>query len=237
MLVTGCGSSSSSAADPGPTASTEAASAPASDATEATASDAPTEAVDTPSETPSDESSAPSANEFTDASTGVSLTVPDGYVLVTSSAEAAEKLPDALKATANSAAVIEKIKQSLDGGVSMVALQETTDGPPDNISLGKGDADELSNPADITTTTFQDKVRDTVTQGGATDVQVEAAEVGGKPAVHATYSLTSGTTVLAGQQYYIASGDKKILVLTISAGTADRAQEAATAVVDSTKFA
>ena len=237
VLVAGCGSSGSDSSTGGlPVVSSEASSAPATESAEPTPSETPSEPSESPSEEPTESPSASAdGTEFTDADSGTSFSVPDDFVLVTTSAEAASKLPDVFKTATDGQERIQKIQQQLAASTLMFAVRAEEGRFNDNIGLQKTSASGLTDPDQIASSSFKVKARQALTTAGATNVQIEDSKIGGRTAVHVTYRLNTTPNVY-GQQYYVSAGDEKVYILTVSAGTSARAESETSTVVDSWKF-
>ncbi len=239
VLVAGCGSSGSDSSGSLPVVSSEASSAPASVTPEPSETESPSETptedpTESPSDTPSESTSA-DGNEFTDSASGLSLKVPDDYVLVTTAAEAKSKLPAVFETATDGADRITKIQQQLAASTVFFAVAPADDSFNDNIGLQKTDASGLTDPAQIQSASFKVKAREALTNAGATAVTLVDTELGGKPAVHVTYTLNT-TPAVSGQQYYVSAGDEKVYILTVSAGSKARSEAAASTVTDSWTF-
>lgn len=116
--------------------------------------------------------------------------------------------------------------EPMDGAL-ITALAPTAGGVIDNISLKIVPAD-LSGPAPIDSPAFIAKTTEALCGRGASNITATATTIAGSPAVSLAYEI--GTTPVYGVQLHVP-GNGHVLVLTVTAGTAERAQSAA-AVID-----
>ena len=111
-------------------------------------------------------------------------------------------------------------------GTRMFARAPPVDGVVDNISLKVVPA-ELSEPAAIQTPAFVAKVTEALCGQGASNFTAGATTVCRQSAVSVSYEI--GATPVYGVQLYIPH-TAHVLILTVTAGTAERAQSHAAAI-------
>lgn len=223
-LAAGCGSSggSGSGSFTGPSASASATSTlepPSSSASSAPQTESPF-ASTTPT------ASANALRDFHDAATGLSLSVPVGYVLATTPAEAAARFPAVLGLGSDVATRLADAESRLKSTTVMIAFHPPIGGVSDNVGLIKLANDAPSDPAEIQSSAFQRQVRTSLTGVGAKDIRFTETKVDGQPAQQVDYAITpsNGATVF-GRQFYLAV-KSDVFVVTVTAGTAARAAAA-----------
>ena len=226
-LAAGCGSSGSGTVQgPAPTAAASSASPTEFPGPSSSLSDSPT-----PTTTPSD-----SLRDFNDSTSGISLTVPVGYVIATTPAEAASRFPRVLGSGSDVPGKISDAQSRLRKNTIMIAFHAPIRGLSDNVGLLKIAGSAPSDPAEIQSLSFQSQARTSLTGVGAKNIQFSDTKLGGVPAEQVEYSIAStGGSTVYGEQFYV-SGDSDVFILTVTAGTADRAQSAADDIAGSWTF-
>jgi hypothetical protein len=222
-LAAGCGSSggSGSIATPSPSASASA-SPSATDSSSST----PSASASNPFASASTSTGAEGLRDFHDASTGLSLTMPVGYVVATTPAEAAARFPAVLGTGSGVAQQITDSQSRLKNNTVMIAFHPPVSGVSDNVGLIKLAGEAPSDPTQIQGSVFAGQVRSSLTSVGAKNIKFTNTKVGGQPAERIEYAITpSGAATVYGRQFYLAE-KKDIFVVTVTAGTAARAAAA-----------
>ncbi len=167
---------------------------------------------------------------------GIRLTVPEGYVIATTAAEAAERFPDVLGTDAEARSKISDAQTRLRKNTIMIAFHPPLGGLSDNIGLLKIDGAAPSDPGEIQSPSFQASARKSLTGAGAKNIEFTDTKIGGSPAEQVTYTITVGSsTPVNGEQFYVA-GDTDVFILTVTAGTQTRTEAAASEIADSWEF-
>ena len=227
-LATGCGASGGGTVQgPAPTATPSSASP--------TEFPGPSSSLSaSPSATPT-ESSNP-LRDFHDDASGISLTVPVGYVIATTPAEAASRFPAVLGTGSDVPGKISDAQARLRKNTIMIAFHAPIGGLSDNVGLLKIAGAGPSDPAEIQSLAFQSQARTSLTGVGAKNIKFSGTKLGGVPAEQVEYSISStGGSTVNGQQFYVAR-DTDVYILTITGGTADRAQSAVDEITSSWTF-
>ncbi len=226
-LAAGCGSSGGGSVLGSPASPTPSASSTDFPGPSSSVSDSPT---------PSPTGTFNSLRDFRDAASGISLTVPIGYVIATTPAEAAARFPAVLGNGSDVAGKISDAQARLRKTTAMIAFHAPISGLSDNIGLLKIAGAAPSDPAQIQSLSFQSQARTSLTGVGAKGIQFTDTKLGGVPAEQVNYSIasTGGSTVF-GEQFYV-SGASDVFILTVTAGTSDRASSAADDITSSWTF-
>jgi hypothetical protein len=215
-LAAGCGSSSGggSVASPSPSSTTSAAPS------EIVSSAAPSASG------PFSSASATDLRDFRDASTGLSLTMPVGYVVATTPAQAAARFPTVLGLGSGVSQQVTDAETRLKNNTIMIAFHPPISGVSDNVGVIKLADEAPSDPTQIQSSVFVSQVRTSLGGVGAKNIKFTDTTIGGQPAEQIDYSITptDGGRVY-GRQFYLAQ-KKDIFVVTVTAGTAARAAAA-----------
>ena len=221
-LAAGCGSSSGGGSIASPSASTASSATPsATDSSPASSASATS-----PFSSASASTGAGGLRDFHDAATGVSLTMPMGYVVATTPAQAAARFPAVLGTGSGVAQQISDSETRLKNTTIMIAFRPPIGGVSDNVGVIKLSGEAPSDPTQIQSSVFVGQVRSSLTNVGAKNIRFTDTKVGGQPAEQIEYSITpTGSGTVYGRQFYLAE-KKDIFVVTVTAGTAARATAA-----------
>jgi hypothetical protein len=221
-LAAGCGSSSGGGSIASPSASTATSSTPSA----ADSSTSASPAASNPFSSASAPASAGGLRDFHDAATGVSLTMPVGYVVATTPAQAAARFPAVLGTGSGVSQQVSDAETRLKNNTIMIAFHAPISGVSDNVGVIKLSGEAPSDPAQIQSSVFVGQVRSSLTNVGAKNIRFTDTRIGGQPAEQIDYSITpTGAGTVYGRQFYLAE-KKDIFVVTVTAGTAARAAAA-----------
>jgi hypothetical protein len=223
-LAAGCGSSGGGGSIASPSASSSASASPT--ATEPSTAESSSAAPSDPFGSASASTGADALRDFHDATTGLSLTMPVGYVAATTPAQAAARFPVVLGTGSGVAQQVNDAQTRLKNTTIMIAFHRPINGVSDNVGVIKLAGEAPSDPTQIQSSVFVGQVRSSLNNVGAKNIRFTDTKIGGEPAEQIEYSITpSGAGTVFGRQFYLA--DKKdIFVVTVTAGTAARAAAA-----------
>jgi hypothetical protein len=183
-----------------------------------------------PSSTAVSTSASPSAYRY--SADGLHFLLPAGWVVATTPAEAAARLPGVLGSNPNTDDLVTTAQSRLGKSTLMIAYAPRAGGVNDNASLDRNPNAGLPSPAQVQSADVQAQLRTTLEGIGAKDFRFAAATVGGQPAEQVSYTVTPASSrPIYGIQYYIAGKGDVLFVLTVSAGSTQRAASAARAIV------
>jgi hypothetical protein len=229
-LAAGCGSSGGGGSIATPSASASASASPS-----ATVSSSAAPSASNPFSSASESTSPASLRDFHDAASGLSLTMPVGYVVATTPAQAAARFPAVLGLGSGVAQQITDSQSRLKNNTIMIAFHPPVSGVSDNVGLIKLTGEAPSDPTQVQGSVFAGQVRSSLTGVGAKNIKFTNTTIGGQPAVQIEYAITpSGASTVYGRQFYLAE-KKDIFVVTVTAGTAARAAAASDSIAASWK--
>ncbi len=202
----------------------------------------PSTSLPSPATTPSAPTSptpSPGSSDFRtyrDAAYGISLTVPDGYVVATTPGEAADRFPAVLGTSSEAKSKIDDAQSRLRASTVMIAFHAPIDGRSDNVGLIRVTGADLSTPADVQGATFRAQARTSLTNVGATNITFLSTVLDSRPAEQVTYAIARSGETFYGKQYYVAGDHNDVFILTVTAGTPARAEDATKEIADSWTF-
>jgi hypothetical protein len=227
-LVAGCGSSGGgTVAGSPPSASPSASSSP-------TGFPGPSSAP-TGFPGPSTSPSTSSLRDFTDATSGISLRVPAGYVIATTPGEAASRFPDVFGGSVLTKTKITDAQDRLRKSTLLIAFHPPIAGQFDNIGLTKSAVDSTVEPEDLQKADFASTIKKSLTAAGASIVVITPIELDGVPAAKVTYRVKQAGGPVYGEQLYVVR-DTGLYITTITTGTSARAKTAAEYLTDHWTF-
>jgi hypothetical protein len=211
-LVAACGSSGEAGSVAGPSAAGSSPSVSVSPSA-------------TGSSSPSPKAGAQSLRDFHDASTGLSLTLPVGYVVATTPAQAAARFPAVLGVGSGVAQQITDSVAELKSNTIMIAFRPPIGGVSDTVRVIKLAGEAPSDRTQIQSSVFVGQVRASLVKVGAKNVTFTETTIGGQPAEQIEYAITPAGGTVYGRQFFLAE-KQDIFVVTITAGTVARAAAA-----------
>lgn len=159
--------------------------------------------------------------------------MPVGYVLATTPAQAAARLPPVLGLGNDPGNRVAGAETQLRNQTIMVAFHPPQGAVADNVGLIKLPHQAPADPAEIQSPAFQSEVRATLAKVKASDIRFTSTRIGGQPAEQIDYTIpTSGGGSVFGRQFYLAER-QDVFVLTVTAGTRARASAAGNFIVAS----
>jgi hypothetical protein len=219
-LAAGCGSSGGGQAHPSST--------PPSTASGAVSSPVSPNGSASLSVTPSASATQAAYRNTTD---GVSFLLPAGWVVATTPAEAGQRLPAVLGSNPHADDLVGSAQSRLKQSTRMIAYAPAADGVNDNASLDRSPDVGLASPAQVQSTDVQGQLRTMLEGIGAKGFRFAPSTIGGQPAEQVSYTVTPASSrTIYGIQYYIAAKNDTLFVLTVSAGSTQRATSAAAAI-------
>jgi hypothetical protein len=181
---------------------------------------------------PSSSPTTTSLRDFDDATSGISLRVPPGYVVATTPAEAASRFPDVLGGSTLTASKIKDAQDRLRDKTLMIAFHPPIGGQFDNIGFTKTTVSSSADPADLQKAGFATTLKKQLATAGALGITVTPIDLDGVPAVQVGYRVKRTSQLpVYGEQFYVVSG-AAVYTMTITTGTSARAQNAADYVSD-----
>lgn len=192
-------------------------------ASDETSSDTSTTQSET-KDSPEDASDEESEDRVTASEAGVSFDLPDGWTSIDPNdvQDGSDEVPGAVEDLAESqgmdaATFLENIAQSVD----IMLIGETQGDFTDNVNI-------IPSPGTMDKAT----AKTSLAEGGATVESVEDMETDLGPGIDATYTMSTGGTEIHGRSLSFPTDDG-VAIFTVSASSADTADEVATTIRDS----